>query len=131
METTNQSKFKSYRELIVWQKSMQFVTDIYRVTESLPSLEQFGLTAQIRRAAVSIPSNIAEGFGRQLSGDFVRFLTIARGSLYEVQTQIEIAFNLRFLRDDAVNALSTQASEIERMLNRLITTIRQPKVQAP
>lgn len=130
MEATNQSKFKSYRELIVWQKSMQFVTDIYRVTESLPSHEQFGLTAQIRRAAISIPSNIAEGFGRQLSGDFVRFLTIARGSLYEVQTQIEIAFNLRFLSEEAVSALSMQASEVERMLNRLITTIRQPKVQA-
>jgi four helix bundle protein len=130
MESTNQSKFKSYRELIVWQKSMQFVTDIYRVTESLPSHEQFGLTAQIRRAAISIPSNIAEGFGRQLSGDFVRFLTIARGSLYEVQTQIEIALNLRFLSEEAVSALSMQASEVERMLNRLITTIRQPKVQA-
>lgn len=93
----------------------------------MPSHEQFGLTSQIRRAAVSIPSNIAEGFGRQLSGDFVRFLTIARGSLYEIQTQIEIALNLRFLSEKVIGSLSVQASEIERMLNRLITTIRQPK----
>jgi four helix bundle protein len=118
------SEFKSYRELLVWQKSMQLVTDIYRETESFPKAEQFGLLNQIRRAAVSIPSNIAEGFGRQLSGDFARFLCIARGSLYELQTQIEIASNLRFLPKSTFASLGANANEVERMLNRLITTIR-------
>ncbi|MFZ4765312.1 MAG: four helix bundle protein [Roseimicrobium sp.] len=127
MEPGAKGGFKSYRELIVWQKSMQLVTDIYRATESLPKAEQFGLTAQIRRAAVSVPCNIAEGFGRQLAGDFTRFLTMARGSLYELQTQIEIALNLRYLDQATVTQLSTQALEIERMLNRLISTVRAPK----
>ena len=119
--------FKSYRDLIVWQKSMQLVTAIYQATEEFPKGEQFGLTAQVRRAAVSIPSNIAEGFGRQLTGDFGRFLTVARGSLYELQTQMEIAMNLRYLTEEVVGKLSTQASEIERMLNKLISTVRNPK----
>ena len=127
MEAGGKGGFKSYRELIVWQKSMQLVTDIYRATESLPKGEQFGLTAQIRRAAVSVPCNIAEGFGQQLAGDFGRFLTMARGSLYELQTQIEIALNLRYLAEEPTAQLSAQALEIERMLNKLITTIRAPK----
>lgn len=127
MDSTTKGGFKSYRELIVWQKSMQLVTDIYRVTESLPTGEQFGLTSQIRRAAVSVPSNIAEGFGRQLAGDFVRFLTMARGSLYELQTQIEIALNLHYVPEETVAQLSTKALEVERMLNRFIATIRTSK----
>lgn len=127
MEPGGRGGFKSYRELIVWQKSMQLVTDIYRATESLPKGEQFGLTSQIRRASVSVPCNIAEGFGRQLAGDFGRFLTMARGSLYELQTQIEIALNLRFLTDEVVGQLTARAQEVERMLNRLITTVRSPK----
>lgn len=127
MDSSTKGGFKSYRELIVWQKSMQLVTDIYRVTESLPTGEQFGLTSQIRRAAVSVPSNIAEGFGRQLAGDFVRFLTMARGSLYELQTQAEIALNLHYVPEETVAQLSTKALEVERMLNRFIATIRTSK----
>ncbi len=127
MESGNKGGFKSFRELIVWQKSMQFVTHIYKATETLPKGEQFGLTSQIRRAATSIPCNIAEGFGRQLAGDFGRFLTMARGSLFELQTQIEIALNLRYLTQEAVAQLSAQAIEIERMLNRLIVTVRNSK----
>ena len=94
MET---SKIKSYRELIIWQKSIQLVTDIYRLTRDFPKEELFGLTSQMRRCAISIPSNIAEGFGRNPQGDFKRFLNIALGSTYELQTQIEISLNLEFL----------------------------------
>ena len=94
MET---SKIKSYRELIIWQKSIQLVTNVYKLTRSFPKEELFGLTSQMRRCAISIPSNIAEGFGRNSQGDFKRFLNIALGSTYELQTQIEISFNLEYL----------------------------------
>ncbi|WP_439181610.1 four helix bundle protein [Carboxylicivirga taeanensis] len=85
---------KTFRELLVWQKSMDFVTEAYNVTAGFPDDEKFGLTNQLRRASVSIPSNIAEGFGRKSDGDFSRFLSIALGSSFEVQTQLEIAKNV-------------------------------------
>jgi four helix bundle protein len=94
MET---SKIKSYRELIIWQKSIQVVTNVYKLTRNFPKEELFGLTSQMRRCAISIPSNIAEGFGRNSQGDFKRFLNIALGSTYELQTQIEISLNLEYL----------------------------------
>lgn len=110
---------KTFRELIVWQKSMDFVTDAYNATSGFPDEEKFGLTNQLRRASVSIPSNIAEGFGRKSDGDFARFLSIALGSNYEVQTQLEIAKNVGFLSPDKLNKLIAQLEEIERMINGL------------
>lgn len=89
--------------MIVWQKAMQFVTNIYSKSALLPQNEQFGLTSQIRRSAVSIPSNIAEGYGRNSTGDYTRFLQIALGSLFEIQTQIEIAFNLNYISEVTFN----------------------------
>ena len=88
---------KTFRELIVWQKSMDFVTEIYKVSKPFPDDEKFGLTSQMRRSAVSIPSNISEGYGRDGLNDYLRFLNIAISSLFELQTQIEIAFNLKYL----------------------------------
>ena len=85
---------RTFRDLLVWQKSMVLVTDVYRASSEFPTHERYGLSSQIRRCAVSIPSNIAEGFGRHSATDYIRFLTIANGSLYELQTQIEIALNL-------------------------------------
>ena len=82
---------KSYRDLFVWQKAMELVTAVYAIPKVFPKEEQYGLTAQIRRSAVSVPSNIAEGYGRNSTLDYTRFLQIARGSLYELQTQLEIA----------------------------------------
>jgi four helix bundle protein len=79
---------KTYREFIAWQKAMQFVTDIYKVTRSFPKEELFGLTSQIRRSSVSIPSNFTEGFGRKGNTEFLRFIHISIGSLYECQTQL-------------------------------------------
>src|SRR3954469_10975594 len=86
-----------YRELIAWQKAVEMVCTIYRVTSSFPSEERFGLTNQLRRAAVSIPSNIAEGQGRGVSRDFARYLRMANGSRQEVETQIAIAHRLGYL----------------------------------
>lgn len=115
----------SYRELLVWQRSMNLVSDVYKTSTSFPTSETYGLTAQIRRSAISIPSNIAEGFGRNHSKDYVRFLEISRGSLYELQTQLEIAFNLEFLHQDEFGRMSEKCLEIEKMLNSLITKIKQ------
>ena len=92
------AEVKSYRDLLVWQKSMGLVADVYRLTRSFPREEQYGLTAQIRRSAVSIPSNIAEGHGRHGTKDYLRFLGMANGSLFELQTQLEIARTLEFLQ---------------------------------
>jgi len=103
---------------------MALVTAVYEATKPFPQGEAFGLTAQVRRSAISIPSNIAEGFGRQAAGDYIRFLTIARGSLFELETQLEIAFNLDLLAGPAYSEMSRECREISRMLSSLITKIR-------
>ncbi|MES2811513.1 MAG: four helix bundle protein [Bacteroidota bacterium] len=110
----------SYRDLIVWQKSMNFVALLYKQTASFPDDEKFGLTSQIKRSAVSIPSNIAEGYGRHYKKDYSRFLQIARGSLYECQTQLEIALNLNFIQMDDLKEIHDLSLEVEKMLNSLI-----------
>jgi four helix bundle protein len=92
-----QGKLKSYKDLLVWQKSMALVKDMYRLTHSFPPDERFGLVSQLRRAAVSVPSNIAEGQSRHTSGEFVQFLSHAEGSLAELETQILIAVELELL----------------------------------
>jgi four helix bundle protein len=114
---------KSYRDLIVWQKSMKLVTEIYTATKTFPTEELYALTNQIRRSAVSIPSNIAEGYGRNSTSDYKRFLQIATGSLFELQTQIEIAVNLKYLAIEKFNTLFEAAKEIELMLIALIKKI--------
>src|SRR5512141_1943536 len=88
---------RSYRDLIAWQKAIALVTEIYRSTHHFPDHERFGLTSQLRRVAVSVPSNVAEGQGRQSTGEFKQFLGHARGSLLEVETQVFIAENLGYL----------------------------------
>ena len=115
---------KSYRDLIVWQKSMSLVTEVYHVSDSFPSSEDFSLTAHVRKTAVSVPSNIAEGFGRGSAIDYVRFLKIARGSVYELQTQLEIAVNLGYLKHDSFENFEQVVNEIERMLNSLIAKVQ-------
>jgi four helix bundle protein len=114
---------KTYRDLIVWQKSMKLVADVYTVTRSFPSDELYTLTSQLRRSAISIPSNIAEGYGRNSTLDYKRFLQIATGSLFELQTQIEIAVNLKYLAAEKFNSLFGAAKEIEYMLIALIRKI--------
>ncbi len=117
------NSIKSYRDLIVWQKFMEFVRMVYEFTRAFPRDEKFGLTSQLCRSAVSIPSNIAEGQGRGTTLDYARFLRIARGSLYESQTQIEVAQKLEFGTVTLVPKLLTQGNEIERMLNSLIAKL--------
>ncbi|MFZ2285603.1 MAG: four helix bundle protein [Bacteroidales bacterium] len=108
----------SFRELIVWQKGMSLVRDVYNSTKSFPKEEVFGLKMQLRRCAVSIPSNIAEGYGRQHTSEYMRFLQIARGSLFELITQLEIAASLEYINE--IEDLLKECVEIARMLNGLI-----------
>jgi len=115
----------SFRDLIAWQKAMALVTEIYRVTESFPSREIYGLTNQLRRAAVSVASNIAEGKGRVSKKEFAQFLANARGSLCEVQTQLEIGKNLGYLADETFADLDDRAREAGRIINGLMRKVRE------
>lgn len=109
----------SYKKLIVWQKSITLVKLIYQLTQNFPSDEKFGLTSQMRRAVVSIPSNIAEGQARRTTGDYVRFVSIAEGSLAELETQLIIAIELNFCRRKDIEELFDLMLEIRKMLNAL------------
>ena len=109
-----------YRDLLAWQRAVELVTEIYSLTRQFPEDERFGLTNQLRRAAVSVPSNIAEGYGRQTDKQFVLFLANARGSLYEVETQLEIAKNLHYLTGDASKVVSAKSDEVRKLLHGLI-----------
>ena len=114
---------EDYRDLIVWQKSMDLVKEIYLQTGKLPNCEMFGLTNQMRRAAVSIPSNIAEGYGRHSANEYVRFLNIARGSKNELETQLQICVMLGYLQHEDALAASALCKEVSRMINALLKTI--------
>jgi four helix bundle protein len=114
---------KSYRDLVVWQKAMALARHAYRLTECLPQREVYGLTDQIRRSAVSIASNIAEGFGRLSDMQFRHFLGLARGSLYELQTQAELATDLGYFDKESGRQLMEQGTEVARMLNGLIAAL--------
>lgn len=115
---------KNYRELIVWQKAMDLVEEIYRTTRAFPKEETYGLTIQLRRAAVSIPSNIAEGQGRHTTGDFVRFLAIANGSLRELETQVAIGGRLNYIGTNEEAAIVESAAEVGRLLNGLVRSLK-------
>lgn len=118
------SKINTFRDLLVWQKSMSIVTEIYTLTSSFPKEELFGLTSQIRRSAISIPSNIAEGYGRNSTGDYKRFLQISCGSLNELQTQIEISFNLNLITKEKNIETLEKIQEIDRMMLSPISKIK-------
>jgi four helix bundle protein len=120
----NMARPKSYRDLIAWQKSMALVRRIYALTESLPKREAYRLADQMRRAAVSIASNIAEGHGRLTDAQFRHFLGHARGSLYELQTQLELATDLSYVDGEAGRQVMERASEVARILNGLLKSLR-------
>lgn len=115
---------QSYRDLIAWQKDMKLVTEIYCATKLFPAEERYGLTNQLRRAAVSVPSNIAEGQARFSGKEFHRFLSMTRGSLVEIETQLQIAMNLGYLGASEGGALMDEAGELSRVLNRLLASIK-------
>ena len=114
----------TYRDLIVWQKAVRFVSNVYRASKSFPKDEIYGLVSQIRRCAVSIPSNIAEGYGRKSIADYSRFLQMGIGSLFELQTQLEIAKNLEYISEQTYRLLFDGSREIERLLSSLIAKLK-------
>jgi four helix bundle protein len=123
MEGDERRGAKNYRELVAWQKAMDLVTMVYDVTQHWPKTEVYGLTNQIRRAAVSIPSNIAEGQGRASTKEFLHHLSMARGSLLEVETQLLIAQRLGYTAPEAATQLLAGTAEAGRLLNGLYRSL--------
>lgn len=122
---TRYGEINNYQDLIVWQKSMDLVVSIYEISKSFPDQEKFGLSNQIRRAAVSVPSNIAEGWGRKSIGNYIQFLKVANGSLCETETQLLLSVRLKFLVEEEIIELKDNLKEIEKMLRSLITKLEQ------
>ena len=115
----------TFKDLLIWQKSMILVTEIYQLTNLFPKEEIYGLTSQIRRCSVSVPSNIAEGYGRNGNKDYLKFLNIAISSLFEMQTQLEISFNLKYINENQFNKTHEESREIERMISSFIRKIKE------
>ncbi|WP_378187306.1 four helix bundle protein [Aquimarina sp. W85] len=113
----------TFRDLIIWQKAMSLVTETYRYVSNFSEEEVYGLTSQMRRCSISIPSNIAEGYGRRGKKDFCKFLNIAMSSLFELQTQYEIASNLNYMEKDVFQKSYENTREIERMLSSYIRKV--------
>lgn len=114
---------KDYKDLRVWQSSMLLVKEVYSLTKRLPKEELYGLSNQLQRAVVSIPSNIAEGYGRGATKEYIRFLNIARGSEYEIETQLQICVLLEYLSENDIFKAMELCGEVGRMLNALIRSL--------
>ena len=115
---------KNYRDLIVWQKSMDLVEEIYKITSFLPNEEKFGLSLQLKRAVVSIPSNIAEGYERNTPKDYIKFLSIAKASRAEVETQLLICQRLEYVNEDTTRKAFELCDEIKRIIIAMIKNIK-------
>ena len=120
----------TFEDLHAWRLAMDLAEEVYRCTQSFPKAELYGLSDQMRRSAVSIPSNIAEGKGRSSDRELVRFLNHARGSLYELQTQIKLAARLSYIESEPANKLASHAAEAGKVLNGLIRSFRTPSREA-
>jgi four helix bundle protein len=114
----------SYRDLLVWQKAMEFVVETYRFSSRFPREELYGLTSQLRRASVSVPSNISEGYGRASRKEYVQFLFVAQGSLKETETQIMLAEMLGYASKDATKSLLEKSAVVGKLLGGLIRALR-------
>lgn len=119
----SRAKVRDFRDLLIWQRAMNLARCVYQLSAAFPPAEQFGLTAQVRRSAVSVVSNIAEGHGRETPGDFGRFLRIARGSLAELHTQVMLAEQLGFITSDAYSPIGAAIEELSRMLRGMQKTL--------
>lgn len=117
------SKVSTYKDLIAWQKGISLVTDIYSLTKSFPAEERYGLVSQLNRAVVSVPANIAEGWGRESLKNYLQFLRTSRGSLYEVETLIIISHNLKLCASDDFSRISIMIEEVSKILSGLIKSL--------
>ncbi len=116
-------KLKSYKELKVWQRSYQLCLEIYKITKGFPDEEKYGLTSQLRRAAVSVPSNVSEGYGRKTTPEYIQFLYIAYGSICEIETQILLSGDLGYISNGRLEMLKEGIREVERMLKASIRSL--------
>lgn len=117
------SNVSSYKDLIVWQKAMALTKELYNISSSFPENEKYGLTQQLKRCAISIPSNIAEGWGRNSNGYFIQFLNVSKGSLCEAETQLHLAFELNFIKQEVCTDAFDLSIEISKMIKALIKNI--------
>lgn len=124
MNIPAKTALKSYRELHVWQKAMDLVEAVYRAAKKLPATERYGLTAQMQRAAVSVPANIAEGYGRSHRGDYLHHLSMANGSVKELETHLLLSVRLGYLLEKDVEPALQRASEVGRMLSSLMQKLK-------
>ena len=127
MKKNNEWELNSHKDLVVWQKSIEFVAKIYETTNNFPKEELFGLTSQLRRAAISIPSNIAEGFARKHNKELIQFLYVSLGSSVEIETQLLIAKNINYINEEIYVMLTNLLSEISKMLIGLIHKLESNK----
>ena len=119
------SGVKSYKDLLIWQRGIVLSKDVYRLTNDFPMQEQYGITNQMRRCSVSIPSNIAEGFGRSIASN-INYIKISRGSLYELDTQLILSRELGFIKDEnLVSNLENEIAELGKMINTLINRLKE------
>jgi four helix bundle protein len=117
------ASIQSYRDLVAWQRAFELGLAVYRLTEAMPAHERFGLISQLRRGAVSLASNIAEGYGRGTTQDYARFLRVARGCLYELETQIQFAIRLGYVEAAECEPIQSQLDECGRVLAGLIRSV--------
>ena len=115
---------KPHKKLDVWKKSIELVQKIYELTKTLPKIEEYGLTNQMRRAAISVPANISEGAARQTKKEFIQFLHMAQGSLSELDTHLEITLRLGYMKEISLQELSTLMNDIDKMLTGLIKSLK-------
>jgi four helix bundle protein len=116
---------QSFKDLLIWKRSLDFSIIVYRYSKQFPKEEVFGLTSQLRRAATSVPLNIAEGWGRGTDKSFANFLRIARGSLYEVETILEICFKLEYIEEEELQIVTKEIEEIGKMINAFIKKLNE------
>jgi len=114
------SQIKSFKDLKIWKRGIELVDDIYRVTRNFPQIEDYVLKTQMRRCAISVPSNISEGFGRNSRKEYKQFLHIARGSLFELETQLQIAIRQNYITIEEVDALIEKVNPLSKMIMKLI-----------
>jgi four helix bundle protein len=114
---------RDYKDLLVWQRAMELAERVYRLTQTFPSEEKFGIISQMRRAAVSVPSNLAEGQARNTTGEFVQFISHAKGSLAELDTQLRLSGSLGFCLQDDTQGVRALITELQKMLNGLSTKL--------
>lgn len=115
----NETTIRNYKDLRVWQQAMELAKLVYRLTQSFPPEEKFGIISQMRRAAVSVPSNIAEGQARNTTGEFIQFISHAEGSLAELDTQLRLSVTLGFCRENDLESLAERVTDLQKMLNGL------------